>query len=88
MYVEDKKSGSKVIFVFFFKNQDDFDGFLAGLEKKKEGLTESGKVEMDKFIVKFKSRVDSKYANDESALSGCLFADEASWLMTFLLWII
>ncbi len=88
MYVEDKRSGSKVIFVFYFKDQNDFDEFIDLLEKKKEVLAEAGKEEMDQFISKFKSRVDNKYANEYAELSGCLFADEASWFITFMMFLL
>lgn len=88
MYVEDKKSGNKIIYVFYFEDQKNFDDFIKSLESKEDCLSEAGKERMNMFIRKFKSRVDGKYANEDSELSGCLFADEAASFMTFLLAII
>lgn len=85
MYVDNKKGRNKEIFVFYFKNQEDFDKTILAMEAKKESLTEKGIEILDRYIQLLKSRVDNKYANDESELSGCLFLDEASSLMTILM---
>lgn len=85
MYVDNKKGRNKEIFVFYFKDQEDFDKTILAMEAKKESLTEKGIEILNRYIQLLKSRVDNKYANDESELSGCLFLDEASSLMTILM---
>jgi len=87
LYVEDKKSRDKTIFVFFFEDQKDFDDFILKLEELKETRSsEKAQEKLDYYIKKFKSRVDDKYQNENSELSGCLFPDEASYFMTILCW--
>lgn len=85
MYVDNKKGRNKEIFVFYFKDQEDFDKTILAMEAKKESLTEKGIEILNRYIQLLKTRVDNKYANDESELSGCLFLDEASSLMTILM---
>lgn len=87
LYVDDKKSRDKTIFVFYFEDQQDFDDFISKLEELKETRTDvKAQEKLDYYIKKFKSRVDDKYQNEDSELSGCLFADEASYFMCMLCW--
>ena len=88
MYMSIKKrTGQNApLFVFHFLDQKDFEGFCANMELyanyAREGMKAQGfdDYEPDMLLDKLerlKSRVDDRYADENYALSGCLFEDEA-----------
>ncbi len=73
-----RRQRSESLYIFQFKDKEDFDLYVKGLESMLQNadINEDVKKLVSEPLGSITCRTDDKYADEDHALSGCLFADE------------